>query len=742
MPSFNDDLVSDTPGSGPVSSHEAPLLRQLLGMVIENRAFIVACVSVALGLGLVQARLQTPSFLSETLIQIERTAAPEIMAVVGDSRTYSLSPLAEIEILRSRPLLEEVAQRLSLAVAAEPADDGLIDRYVRLYREMVGSRERFASIPYSVDWNPRVLVAPVRTINVTKVGQDDYAVEAEGKSYEVSSSSQLAIEFEDGGLEVLSIHQWGFPPGEKVALSRVPLELAARSLKQRLGIVEKGGTGILLVRLVDNDRYKVMRILDTLSDAYVRRNIELQSERTQRALSFIEEQMKKTKSDAEAAQGRVNDFLVRQRTVSLDAGSQRLIEGSVDIEKRMSELELRRVELVEVYEPRHPAVEALDRQMAQLRSERARLDAEIARLPDQQQEFLKLQREFQVSDTLYSEFLAKSQEFRILKAGTTGQVRVLEPASTPYEARGVERIRTVLLFLISGLAVAALTILVRRQLDATIKDPGAVEARLGLPVVAVVTLSSAEQGLFRAERSGAGPGRARLLALEHPKDVAVEAMRSLRTSLSFLIGRSENNVLMISGASPGIGKTFISSNVAILFAEAGKKVLVIDCDLRRGRLNQRFGLPRGPGVAEFVADTSMPVEKIVRASTSHPLLSVITSGHYPGNPSELLMTERFSELLGYARLMADIVILDTAPVLAVGDALALAPLAHSVVMVARFGVTELGELDLAVEQVKRAGGKVGGIALNGWKQAASRYSYYGRYSYQGYKYDYQSGKKG
>ncbi len=740
MPSFNDDLVSDTPGSGAISSHEAPLLRQLLGVVIENRAFIVACVSVALGLGLIQARLQTPSFLSETLIQIERTAAPEIMAVVSDSRNYSLSPLAEIEILRSRPLLEEVAQRLSLAVAAEPADDGLIDRYVRLYREMVGTRERFASIPYSVDWNPRVLVAPVRTINVTKVDQDNYSVEVEGKSYEVSSSSQLAVEFEDGGLEVVSIHQWDFPIGEKVALSRVPLELAARSLKQRLGIVEKGGTGILLVRLVDNDRNKVMRILDTLSDAYVRRNIELQSERTQRALSFIEEQMKKTKSDAEAAQGRVNDFLVRQRTVSLDAGSQRLIEGSVDIEKRMSELELRRVELVEVYEPRHPAVEALDRQMAQLKSERARLDAEIARLPDQQQEFLKLQREFQVSDTLYSEFLAKSQEFRILKAGTTGQVRVLEPASTPYEARGVERIRTVLLFLISGLAVAGLSILVRRQLDATIKDPGAVEARLGLPVVAVVTLSIAEQGLFRAERAGSS-ARARLLALEHPQDVAVEAMRSLRTSLSFLIGRSENNVLMISGASPGIGKTFISSNVAVLFAEAGKKVLVIDCDLRRGRLNQRFGLPRGPGVAEFVADTAMPVEKIVRASTSHPLLSVITSGHYPGNPSELLMTERFSELLGYARLMADVVILDTAPVLAVGDALALAPLAHSVVMVARFGVTELGELDLAVEQVKRAGGKVGGIALNGWKQAASRYSYYGRYSYQGYKYDYQSGKK-
>jgi len=740
MPSFNDDLVSEMSGSGPISSHEAPILRKLLGIVIENRAFIIACVSVALGLGLIQARLQTPSFLSETLVQIERTAAPEIMAVVSDSRSYSLSPLAEIEILRSRPLLEEVAQRLSLAVAAEPADDSLIDRYVRLYREMVGTRERFASIPYSVDWNPRVLVAPVRTINVTKLDHDAYTVEAEGKNYEVSSSSQLAVEFEDGGLEVLSIHQWGFPPGETVALSRVPLELAARSLKQRLGIVEKGGTGILLVRLVDNDRNKVMRILDTLSDAYVRRNIELQSERTQRALSFIEEQMKKTKSDAEAAQGRVNDFLVRQRTVSLDAGSQRLIEGSVDIEKRMSELELRRVELVEVYEPRHPAVEALDRQMAQLKSERARLDAEIARLPDQQQEFLKLQREFQVSDTLYSEFLAKSQEFRILKAGTTGQVRVLEPASTPYEARGVERIRTVLLFLISGLAVAALTLVVRRQLDATIKDPGTVEARLGLPVVAVVTLSAAEQGMFRAERGGTHQ-RARLLALEHPQDVAVEAMRSLRTSLSFLVGRSENNVLMISGASPGIGKTFISSNVAILFAEAGKKVLVIDCDLRRGRLNQRFGLPRGPGVAEFVADASMPVEKIVRASTSHPLLSVITSGHYPGNPSELLMTERFSELLGYARLMADIVILDTAPVLAVGDALALAPLAHSVVMVARFGVTELGELDLAVEQVKRAGGKVGGIALNGWKQAASRYSYYGRYSYQGYKYDYQSGKK-
>jgi tyrosine-protein kinase Etk/Wzc len=160
-------------------------------------------------------------------------------------------------------------------------------------------------------------------------------------------------------------------------------------------------------------------------------------------------------------------------------------------------------------------------------------------------------------------------------------------------------------------------------------------------------------------RSGEGTGE--LLAVKFPEDDAVESLRSLRTTLHFALLDAQQNSLLITGSSPGLGKSFISKNLGAVLAQLGKRVVIIDADMRRGHINKEFGLPRAMGVSEFVTGQAT-LENIIKP-TSVPNLYVVTTGQIPPNPSELLMHSRFEELLKQLSEQFDNLIVDAPPIL-------------------------------------------------------------------------------
>ncbi|EJE3974407.1 polysaccharide biosynthesis tyrosine autokinase [Escherichia coli] len=221
------------------------------------------------------------------------------------------------------------------------------------------------------------------------------------------------------------------------------------------------------------------------------------------------------------------------------------------------------------------------------------------------------------------------------------------------------------------------------------------------------------------------------LAVDNPADSAVEAVRALRTSLHFAMMETENNILMITGATPDSGKTFVSSTLAAVIAQSDQKVLFIDADLRRGYSHNLFTVSNEHGLSEYLAGKD-ELNKVIQHFGKGGF-DVITRGQVPPNPSELLMRDRMRQLLEWANDHYDLVIVDTPPMLAVSDAAVVGRSVGTSLLVARFGLNTAKEVSLSMQRLEQAGVNIKGAILNGViKRASTAYSY--GYNYYGYSY--------
>ena len=231
--------------------------------------------------------------------------------------------------------------------------------------------------------------------------------------------------------------------------------------------------------------------------------------------------------------------------------------------------------------------------------------------------------------------------------------------------------------------------------------------------------------------------RANLLAIEKPTDIAVESIRSVRTSLHFAMIEAKNNRIMVTGPSPGIGKSFVSVNLAVTLAEAGKKVVVIDADMRRGTVYKYFNLEKSNGLSDYlVGDVSY---EAIQSPSGVENLTVIGSGTFPPNPSELLMSGRFSEFLDKLSDDYDLVLIDSPPVMAVTDAIIIGQLTGTNLMICRFGVNPIKEIEVTATRLDRAGIDINGVVFNAMQQQNDSYGY--GYGYYTYNYDNDEQKK-
>jgi tyrosine-protein kinase Etk/Wzc len=313
-----------------------------------------------------------------------------------------------------------------------------------------------------------------------------------------------------------------------------------------------------------------------------------------------------------------------------------------------------------------------------------------------------------VANELYLMVLNKAQELRVVKEGTIGNVRILDAAVVPVRPIAPQKTRTVALGLVLGLLAGVLAAFARRSFADGVDDPDEIERGTSIPVNASVPHSGAQED---AERRSRGDRKLQaLLAAEEPKDLAVESLRSLRTSLQFALHEARNQIVAIGGPAPGVGKSFVTANLAHLLGEAGKRVLVVDADLRRGQLHHHFGLERGVGLSDAIAG-EVAVFDAIRATRS-PNVSALTTGHIPPNPAELLGSERFQRLLGDVSSRYDVVLVDTPPVLAVTDAALVARHAGVTLLVLRAGKHPMREIVASLRQLSRNGVRVHGLVVN------------------------------
>ena len=350
-------------------------------------------------------------------------------------------------------------------------------------------------------------------------------------------------------------------------------------------------------------------------------------------------------------------------------------------------------------------------------------------LPSVQQDALRLERDVKVNNELYQQLRNNALQLQLVREGKIGNVRLIDPAARPEEAVKPRRGLMIAMALVFGLLAGVMLALARNAFFRGIRNSQEIEAHTGLNVYSTIPLSDAQLAMARkvAEKQ---PG-VHILAQTATQDVAVESLRSLRTALQFAMLDATNNRVLITGATPGVGKSFVSANFAAVLASTGKRVLLIDADLRKGHLNQYFGMSRAKGLSEVIAGSLTPAEAIRREML--PNLDVITTGVLPPNPAELMVSGAFANLLEQFSAQYDLVVIDTAPVLAAADTLSVATHVGTLLLVARAGQTQIGELHETARRLAHAGKSATGVLFNAIDLSRRHYGSYG-YKYGGYRY--------
>ncbi|HBW4330286.1 TPA: polysaccharide biosynthesis tyrosine autokinase, partial [Klebsiella pneumoniae] len=452
-----------------------------------------------------------------------------------------------------------------------------------------------------------------------------------------------------------------------------------------------------------------------------------------KSLEFLSNQLPKVRNDLDVAEDKLNEYRRKNDSVDLSLEAKSVLEQIVNVDNQLNDLTFRESEISQLYTKEHPNYKALMEKRKTLQEEKAKLNKRVSVMPETQQEILRLSRDVESGRAVYMQLLNRQQELNIAKSSAIGNVRIIDNAVAQTKPVKPKKIVIILIGFIFGSVVAIGIVLLRVFLRRGIESPEQLE-ELGINVYASIPVSEAFANNAVKKASWKNKNydiKQAFLAVENPADLAIEAIRGLRTSLHFAMMESRNNILMISGASPNAGKTFVSTNLAAVIAQSGKKVLFIDTDMRKGYTHNLFNVENTKGLSDILSG-KMTVERAIQP-LSMAGFDFIARGAVPPNPAELLMHKNFDALLSWASQNYEIVVLDTPPILAVTDAAIIGNYVGTTLLVARFEQNTAKEIEVSVRRFEQSGVIVKGCILNGIIKKASSYYSYG-YNHYGYTY--------
>ncbi|MCL2896197.1 tyrosine-protein kinase Wzc [Brenneria tiliae] len=704
-------------------------LGRLLGTLLDNRWLIIGVTALFAIVGILYATLATPIYKADALIQVEQNSGNKLLSDIS-SMLPEAKPqsAAEIELIKSRMVIGKTIRDLSLDTAVEQKYFPVVGKgLARILNEEPG-KIAVSRLEVPASWQDE-------KIELKVLSSSSYQVTAGDIVNFTGTVGQLE---KHDGLSLL-VSDIAASDGTVFRLKKLNELTAINSLLDDFTVADTGkDTGVLQLSLEGEEPTKVSKILNSISQNYLQQNVERKSEEAGKSLAFLKEQLPFVRDSLNEAENKLNRFRQQNESVDLSLEAKAVLDTMVSVESQLNELTFKEAEISKLYTKEHPAYRALMEKRVTLEQERDKLNKRVGGMPKTQQEILRLTRDVEAGQEVYMQLLNKQQELSINKASVVGNVRIIDSAVTQLKPVKPRKVLVILLSLILGGMLSTAFVILKTMLHKGIESPEELE-ELGINVYASVPLSEWQQKKDRALLGQGSKKNARateLLAVGNPADLAIEAIRSLRTSLHFAMMEAKNNVLMISGASPAIGKTFISANLGAVIAQAGQRVLIVDCDMRKGYAHELMGTHSTEGLSDILSG-QCNAEQSVR-NTAVENMHFIPRGQVPPNPSELLMHSRFAEFITWAGEHYDLILLDTPPILAVTDAAIISRHAGTSLLVARFEENTLKEIEVSIRRFEQNGAEIKGVILNAIVKRAAGYYGYGNYHY--YTYDYKSDK--
>ncbi|CDL46900.1 MULTISPECIES: polysaccharide biosynthesis tyrosine autokinase [Klebsiella] len=700
-------------------------LARLLGELIDHRKLIISITALFTLFALLYALFSTPVYQADALLQVEQKQGNAILnglsQMLPDSQPQSAP---EIALLQSRMILGKTVDDLGLQARVEQDYFPLFGKgWARLTGKQIGN------VTVSRLYLPSDSELDIPKLELTVKDKMHYSVTFNDKKM----SGEVGVLLNTHGIS-LKVDNIEADSGSVFTITYVSKLKAITDLQEVFSVTDQGkDTGMLNLSLTGPDPRLLEKILTSISNNYLAQNVDRQAAQDAKSLEFLSEQLPKVRNDLDIAEDKLNQYRQQKDSVDLSLEAKSVLEQIVNVDNQLNGLTFREAEISQLYTKEHPTYKALQEKRKTLQDEKEKLNQRVSAMPKTQQEILQLSRDVDSGQAVYMQLLNRQQELNIAKSSAIGNVRIIDDAVSQPKPIKPKKIIILLGGILLGGVISVGMVLLRIFLRQGIESPEQLE-EVGINVYASVPISEAiakrnVQSFRRKKKMENGNGH--FLIAENPADLAIEAIRGLRTSLHFAMMEARNNVLMISGASPNAGKTFISSNLAAIIAQAGQKVLLIDMDMRKGYTHKLFNLNNDNGLSDILSGRTEIQNAIKNVSVAG--IDYISRGISPPNPAELLMHHRLGGLIDWASQNYDIVILDTPPILAVTDAAIIGHYAGTTLLIARFEENTVKEIEVSFKRFEQSGVIVKGCILNGVVRKASSYYGYG-YNHYGYSY--------
>lgn len=707
-------------------------LKELFFSLIAQWKLIALCVILSVVCALLYLRVTPDTYSVDALVQVEDSKGTSA-ALLGDlsQMIEQKSPAqAEIEILKSRLVLGSVIKDLHLNIQVSSTENTFTHRLLSdtdykteyakksvLFKDGLKSFDiRQFEIPaYYLDKN-LLLDFDKQSLRLTDPDTEEVIL-----TVPLNQANSVTGPYGLWKVAIFTKDQFD----STYNIKKLSLPLAIKSISSDYSVEEKGKlTGILGLSYQGQDQEHITKVLNAILATYSAQNIERRSAESAQTLKFLDEQLPDLKKQLDDAERQFNKFRQQYNTVDVTKESELYLTQSITLETKKAELEQKQAEMAAKYTAEHPAMREINGQLAAINKQIGELNSTLKQLPDVQRQYLQLYREVEVKTQLYTALLNSYQQLRIAKAGEIGNVRIVDTAIEPVQPIKPKKLLVLILSVFVGGFIGTLIALLRNMLRTGIKDSGQIENELDLPVYATVPRSPIQESRIKIlKKKKSIP----ILAVKNSDDIAIESLRSIRTAIHFALANAKNNIIMIAGPSPEVGKSFISTNLATIFAQGDKRVLLIDADMRRGYMHKYFDVDVKPGLSELLSGQA-DLQKVLH-KTQVTNLDVITRGKSPTNPSEILSSNQFKELLEQLQSQYDHIIIDTPPVLAVTDGIIISQYTGVNLIVARYAKSQMKELELTVNRFEQAGVKVNGFILNDIQRASAGYGYGYNYAY-------------
>lgn len=707
-------------------------LKELFFSLIAQWKLIALCTILSLVCALLYLRTTPNIYQVDAMVQVEdkKGASAALLGDLSEMVEQKSPAQAEIEILKSRLILGNVIHSLNLDVQISSTEDSFIQRllhkpeYQTKYSNQsvvfkdgnkTFSLRQFDVPSYYLDRNLHLTFENNNFILTDTITHEPIFKGTLNRSNQFNSQYGLwkvAIYSKDQLADTYNIKKLSLPA-------------AVNTISAPFSVAEKGKqSGILGLNYEGTDKQYITQVLNAILTAYGQQNIERRTAETAQTLKFLDEQLPDLKHQLDKSEREFNNFRERFNTVDVTKESELYLTQSITLETQKIALEQKQAEMAAKYTAEHPQMREINAQLGAVNNKINELNGTLKRLPELQRQYLQLFREVEVNQQLYTALLNSYQQLRVVKAGEIGNVRIIDTAVEPLGPIKPKKLQVIILSLFLGAFLGTLLALLRNMMRSGVKDSSQIENELDLPVYATVPRSPVQESRIKLLKK---KKHIPILAVKNSDDIAIESLRSLRTAVNFALANAKNNIIMIAGPAPEVGKSFISTNLSVIFAQSHKRVLLIDADMRRGYLHKYFNVNTQPGLSEYLNGQNNLSDAIHETEIKN--LYMMSRGKSPANPSELLSSAAFGTMLEQLSSQYDHIIIDTPPVLAVTDGIIISQYSGVNLIIARHAKTQMKELEITVNRFEQAGVKVNGFILNDIQRTAAGYGYGYNYAY-------------